>query len=218
MERRKTLKKKDVLDDNEEEELMNIERDIASLCEESNRKRVTDNFKSIGGNYGDLLYLGIWSIKKKYFPKTKSSLPAGKKNIKQQLITNPAELKELYLQTFQYRLRHRPPQPGFEKYLDSQNELFKRRLGLAKENKSPPWVMKDLEDAIKELKTGKCRDPEGLVREVFKEDALGEDLKQSLLILFNKIKENQEFPAFMQLVNISAIYKGKGDLNDLGRV
>ena len=215
MERRRALKKKDVIDDNEEEELVNIERDIASLCEEANRKRVTDNFKSIGGNDGDLLYQGIWSIKKKYFPKTKPSLPAGKKNIKQQLITNPAELKELYLQTFRYRLRHRPPQPGFENYLESQNELFKLRLGLAKENKSPPWVMKDLEDAIKELKTGKCRDPEGLIREVFKEDALGEDLKQSLLILFNKIKDNQKFPTFMQLVNISAIYKGKGDLNDL---
>ena len=51
--------------------------------------------------------------------------------------------------------------------------------------------MQDLEDAIKSLKTGKCRDPEGLVRELYKEDVLGENLKQSLLILFNKIKERQ---------------------------
>ena len=47
------------------------------------------------------------------------------------------------------------------------------------------------------------------------EDALGEDLKQSLLVLFNKIKEKQQFPAFMQITNICAIYKGRGDLNDL---
>ena len=65
--------------------------------------------------------------------------------------------------------------------------------------------MKDLEEAIKELKTGKCRDHEG-----FKEEALGDDLKKSLLILYNKIKEKQEFPAFMQLANICAIYKGRG--------
>ena len=78
------------------------------------------------------------------------------------MITNPEELKELYLQTFKYRVRHRPSQPGFEKYLDDQNELFRLRLELAKQHKSQPWVMKDLEDAIKSLKTGKCRDPEGL--------------------------------------------------------
>ena len=38
---------------------------------------------------------------------------------------------------------------------------------LAKANKSPPWVMKDLEDALKDLKRGKCRDPEGLIIEIF---------------------------------------------------
>ena len=40
-------------------------------------------------------------------------------------------------------------------------------------------------------------------------------MKKSLLILFNKIKETQKFPAFMQLAIICAIYKGKGDVNDL---
>ena len=144
-------------------------------------------------------------------PKEKT-LPSGwKKNLKQQLITNPAELKELYLQTFKYRLRHRPPQPGFESLLDDQNELFKIRLELSKKEKTEPWEMVDLEEAIKALKNGKCRDPEGLLRELFKEDSLGDNLKKSLLILFNKIKETRIFPAFMQNINICAIYKGKGE-------
>ena len=136
---------------------MKIELDIANMCEESNKRRVTENFKSIGGANGDLLHQGIWKIKKKYFPKIKPSLPVGKKNIKHQLITNPEELKELYLQTFKYRLRHRPSQPGFEKYLDDKNELFRLRLELAKQHKSQPWAMKDLEDAIKSLKTRKMQ-------------------------------------------------------------
>ena len=112
MERRRILKKKEALEDHEEEELMKIELDIANMCEESNKRRVTENFKGIGGANGDLLHQGIWKIKKKYFPKIKPSLPVGKKNIKQQLITNPEELTELYLETFRYRLRHRPSQPG----------------------------------------------------------------------------------------------------------
>ena len=215
MERRRTMNKKDDLTDKDEEELTGLESDIASMCEELNRKKVNDNFNGIGGKDGNLKHQGIWNIKKKYFPKIKPSLPIGKRNIKKQLITNPSELKELYLQTFKYRLRHRPPQPGFEDYLKDQNELFKLRLELAKDIKSPPWEMKDLEDAIKDLKTGKCRDPEGLIREIFKEEVLGENLKKSLLILFNRIKETQKFPTFMQLTNIVAIYKGRGDVNDL---
>ena len=66
IEKRRTLKKKDILEDQEEEELMNIEMNIASICEESNRKKVNDNFKTLGGNDGDLLHQGIWKIKKKY--------------------------------------------------------------------------------------------------------------------------------------------------------
>ena len=39
--------------------------------------------------------------------------------------------------------------------------------------------MKDLNDARKELNSGKCRDPEGLRREIFREEVIGDDLKRS---------------------------------------
>jgi hypothetical protein len=80
---------------------------------------------------------------------------------------------------------------------------------------TPDWEMSDLEEALNSLKSGKCRDPEGIIREVFKEESVGNALKLSLLILFNKIKRSRIFPAFVQNINICAIYKGKGDDNDL---
>ena len=86
------------------------------------------------------------------------------------------------------------------------------RLEVAKAEKPKPWVIDDLENAIKSLKSGKCRDPEGIIREVFMDECMGEDLKQSLLILCNKIKEERKFPDFMQKTNICAIYKGCGDV------
>ena len=95
-------------------------------------------------------------------------MPVGKKNVKKQLITNPTELKELYLQTFKYRLRHRTAQPWFEDLLNTQEELFKLRLELAKNEKTADWTMDDLDKALKQLKSGKCRDPDGLIREIFK--------------------------------------------------
>ena len=51
--------------------------------------------------------------------------------------------------------------------------------------------MKDLDEAIKAVKTGKCSNHEGmilsLIRELFKEEALGDNLNKSLLILFKNI-------------------------------
>jgi hypothetical protein len=67
MEKRRTLKKKDILEDPEEEELINIEMNIASICEESNRKKVNDNFKTLGGNDGDLLHPRNLEDKKEIF-------------------------------------------------------------------------------------------------------------------------------------------------------
>ena len=75
--------------------------------------------------------------------------------------------------------------------------------------------MNDLNMALRNLKSGKCRDPEGLVREIFQEDIIGDDLKKSLLVMYNKIKKTGIIPTFMRCANISAIYKGKGEVTDL---
>jgi hypothetical protein len=135
----------------------------------------------LDGNDDNLQHQGIWKIKRKVFPKIKPSLPVGKKNIKTQLITNPEELKKLYLDTFKYRLRHRPVQPGLESLLDDLEELFKERLEMSKNVKTKDWTTEDLEEALMQLKSGKCRDPDGLIRELFKEGVIGEDLKKSML-------------------------------------
>ena len=40
-------------------------------------------------------------------------------------------------------------------------------------------------------------------------------MKKSLLIMYNKIKKTKIIPSFMRIANISAIYKGKGEMADL---
>ena len=201
LDKRANLKKKD--------ELWNLEVKIAELCEEENRQKVVENFKEMDGGNGNLNHQGVWKTKRKIFPKVKPTLPVGKKNLKKQIITNPEDLKELYLDTFKFRLRHRPSKPGFEDLLNKQEELFKLRLDSAKLQRTSPWKMSDLETALKSLKVGKCRDPEGILREIFKEGILGQNLKQSMLILYNKIKETGKLPELLRTTNISAIYKGR---------
>ena len=86
---------------------------------------------------------------------------------------------------------------------------------MSKEEKTLPWLMDDLDEALKGLKNGKCRDPDGLIRELFKEEVIGDNLKKSLLLLFNKVKTTGFLPEFLRITNISAIYKGKGEMTSL---
>ena len=53
-------------------------------------------------------------------------------------------------------------------------------------------------------------DPTGIINEIFFPNAMGSDLKLGLLSLVNGIKREIFFPKYMQLANISTIYKNKG--------
>ena len=64
-----------------------------------------------------------------------------------------------------------------------------------------------MKTVLKSLKNNKCRDPAGLINEIFKPGVIGLDLQLALLDLFNKIKENMEIPDFMQWANIAQVYK-----------
>ena len=128
------------------------------------------------------------------------------------MITNPDELKDLYLDTFKHRLRQRPVKPEFETILDLQEELFNLRLELAKRKKTAAWKLSDLENALKRLKDGKCRDPDGLIREIFKEEVIGDDLKKSLLVLLNKTKASGILPCFMRKAISVQYIREKGRL------
>ena len=95
LEQRKKLEKnKSDLTKNEEENIEHIEELIADKCEDVNKKKDMDHFQELAGNEGILKHQGIWKIKRKVFPKSKPSIPVGKKNIKNQLVSNAEELRK----------------------------------------------------------------------------------------------------------------------------
>ena len=83
-------------------------------------------------------------------------------------------------------------------------------MKIVKLRKSEPWGIKQLKQVLKNLKTGKSRDPHGLINELFKPEVSGIDFKISFLRMANEIKENLFIPDFMQYANIVSICKGKG--------
>ena len=218
LEKRKELKKqiKDNDDDESlENELQEMEKEIAKATEEENKEIIMNNFKTLGDRHDTVNINGMWGLKKKLFPKIAQSKPTGKRNTAGQIITNPDGLKNLYLETFVHRLRHRPIREDFKDIKFLKEQLFQMRLSLAKKTKSENWSLKQLEKVLSSLKCNKARDPHGVINELFRPDVIGQDLKLSLLQLLNGIKDNCFIPDFMEWANIASVYKGKGDKLDL---
>ena len=174
-------------------------------------QKIKDNFDCISGKNGRLNCNGMWNVMKKVFPKNIKPLPVGKKNEVGQIITNPESLKSLYLETYIHRLRHRPIREDYSNLKKLKETLFEIRLKVCKLRKSKPWTEEKLETVLRSLKMNKSRDPHGLINELFKPGVIGDDLKESLLLLFNAIKDNCHLPEFIQWANITSLYKGKGE-------
>ena len=193
-----------------EENLSLIEKQITDSIAEENLKKIKENFLHLSNPDGLININGMWNLKRKLFPKNRESLPFAKQNFDGKLITSQEGLKKLYLDTFIHRLRSRPIKYELSHLKMIKEELFTERLKLAKITKSNPWKLTELQKVLKALKSNKSRDPHGLINELFKPGVLGKGLEESILILFNRIKEEISIPEFMKFANIVTIYKGKG--------
>ena len=88
-----------------------------------------------------------------------------------------------------------------------KKESFKVKLEEATKTKSLPWNMQDLDGVLHTISENKSRDPHGLNRIIFHTKCIGSDLKESLLIMFNNLKDKGELPDFMKVATIATIQK-----------
>ena len=110
---------------------------------------------------------GCWSLVKKVRPKYLPTVPVGKINKEGKLTTNQEGLKELYLETFLWRLRDRPIRPDLVDLQLIKSRMFETILKTCTKKRTDPWTLKQLEKVLDGLKKDKCRDPKGLINELF---------------------------------------------------
>ena len=67
--------------------------------------------------------------------------------------------------------------------------------------------MPDLEKVLEGLKMKKARGPDELSRTIFRKSVIGTDLKESLLQMFNKLKDAGKVPDFMKNAIVTTIPK-----------
>ena len=96
---------------------------------------------------------------------------------------------------------------------DEKEELGKLRLKIASRKKTPDWTMDQLAVVLKYLKKNKSRDPLGYANDIFHIDVAGDDLKQAIILMMNRVKREQIYPEVLEDCDISSIYKNKGSRN-----
>ena len=183
-----------------------IEEKILKITSEKNAKKITEQISQIQTLDGSFSQTGMWNVRSKLFPRLIDP-PMAKKDIDGNLITGPEALKKLYSQTYADRLKPRQIKADFQEIFDLKSILWDQRMKIIKSKKSNPWTLSDVEKITKSLKNNQTRDPNGMINELLKPNIMGKDLKFSILQLMNGIKHNLFFPDYMQLANISSIYK-----------
>ena len=107
------------------------------------------------------------------------------------IINAPHLLRNLYLDTYVDRLRHREMQPEFSEVYSMKTTLWEYNYEMLKSKKSHNWEMTNLEMVLKNLKKNKSRDPDGFINDIFKPNVIGNNLKDGLLLLANGIKSSE---------------------------
>ena len=76
-------------------------------------------------------------------------------NVKGKVITKPKEKRKITLEHFELRMRKRAVKDNTREKRFINNELFKKKLELARTKQSPPFQMKELKKVCNSLKSGK---------------------------------------------------------------
>ena len=187
-------------------ELNTLEEQISKILEEEENNKAK-LFKEFCNESNSINISEMWKLKQKVWPKRPETLPTGKFNKKGQMVTEAEELKILYAEEFKERLRSRPIHPEFLDIQEIKDSIFQLKMDQVKMKKTDDWTMAELDNVLKHIQKGKSRDPDGLSREIFLPSVIGDNLKESLLLMLNKLKHEGKIPHFMKNTIITPIPK-----------
>ena len=200
------LKQKD--DDKSKQELVDVIEAIAKEKDKKYNLLMTELVKLNPDDEGRFDAHKIWKINKKIFPKSRDP-PVAILDRKGNLINADKAIEERALEVCSERLKPNEILDHLKPYKQATNKLCLSRLKQTELNKTDPWTLSDIKDAIKHHDNHKSRDAHGLANELFKEGIAGTDLQLAVLKLLNIIKETQRYPEALELCNITSIYKYK---------
>ena len=191
----------------EKDIIVQLDETIAKLESKMHYDLIRENFEKFKDDPEKVNIQEIWKTMSKLWPKCGINVPTAKINHVGKMVSAPSELKALLAKEYRERLRKRPLRPDLKDIENRKQKLFEMKLSLAESKQSSDWTMDQLEVALKDLKNNKTRDNDGFINEIFKKDVIGKDLKESLLKMFNRIKNEKKIPKFMNIATITTVPK-----------
>ena len=197
----------------DKESINQIKKVIEAIAKEAEKKydKVVEELKTMKPDGGKINSHKFWNLKKKICPKSKDP-PSAMIDKDGNLLTTHEDIEKKAIEVYTERLKPNEIKKHLKSYEATENKLCEERLKLCSLNKTEPWTLDDLNEAIKDLDKNKARDAIGHANEILK--CAGCDLKLAILKLMNHIKNTQTYPEAMQYCNITSLYKHKGNHKD----
>ena len=101
---------------------------ISNICAMKNKKIVDEYLGKTEDTLEGYNQIKTWNMVKKMAPKNTMDPPAAKKDSKGNLVTDKAELEELYLNTYIERLKPNPVKEDLEDIFELKDMLFEMRI------------------------------------------------------------------------------------------
>ena len=198
------------------DKLEEIEKHITEECASKEYEKLVKVINDLETEAGGTDSTNVWKQFRKAYPKKNKPIPTGVKNLKGKVITNPEEKKTVTLKHFKHRLRKRPNHEDTEEIAIVNEDTFIKRIEAAKLNQSPPFSMTELNKVLKNLKSGKAKDSEGYISELVKDGVIGNNLKESRLMMFNCMKYEMCIPDCLRTAHVTILHKKncRTDLNN----
>ena len=152
-------KMRSLKDKDDDESKMEMEKTIQNIAQSSseNFKKLKDELNKLKPEDNRIDSKLLWKLKKKLCPRAVDA-PSAMNDKEGNLITADRALKNLALEAYTQRLKENKIEPHLEDLENDTNTLCEIRVKLAKENKTEPWTLDNLKEALKDLGNGKSRD------------------------------------------------------------
>ncbi len=154
----------------------------------------------------------MWDVLKK-LKRRKGEPPTAIKDKEGNVLEDPESIKSRYLEHFREVLKP-PTAEDEEEQMQEEiiNSTFENIMKITAQQTTTYTTMSEIEEAIKELKKKKCKDEWGWNNEIVIEG--GNEMKKSLLKLFNRMEVERVAPQMWSNVMIKSAHK-KGSVLEL---
>ena len=158
----KHLKKQS--DKKSKEELSKVEKELAEKFSEEYYDKIKKSTKGIDCEDGTITSGKLWNLKKELFPKSREPPTAMKDPVNGNLLSTEEKIQEAAINVYTKRLENKPIKDDLKHIKEAKEVLCEKLL---KNNKTPTWKMKHLNNVLKNLNAN----------DIFRPEVAGDDLK-----------------------------------------